>query len=173
MASVGLFSEVPVEKVEKVLMDYQSKTSVKLCEILLKQYWKINAVVENATEDYIKHINGTTAGIVIGDRALQQRMISHYVYDLGEAWKAMTGLPFVFAAWIANKKLPGPFITSFNEANAVGLKNIEAVIQENVCSVYDLRTYYTRNISFDLTDAKKKGLEYFLYLLRNSNSKLH
>ncbi|MEP7319377.1 MAG: MqnA/MqnD/SBP family protein, partial [Panacibacter sp.] len=41
VASVCLFSEVPMEKIEKVLLDYQSKTSVNLAKILLKAYWKI------------------------------------------------------------------------------------------------------------------------------------
>src|ERR1044072_4457664 len=51
VASVCLFSEVPIEKVEKVLLDYQSWTSVSLCKILLKQFWKISPVLEDATEN--------------------------------------------------------------------------------------------------------------------------
>ena len=78
----------------------------------------------------------------------------------------MTGLPFVFAAWIANKQLPKTFIEGFNKANAVGFANLDAVIAENVFDAYDLRTYYTTNISFQLTQEKCKGMEKFLALLR-------
>lgn len=166
VASVCLFSEVPVEKIEKVLLDYQSRTSVNLCKVLLKHYWKLSPVLEDAGEDYREHIKGTTAGVVIGDRALQQRKISPFIYDLAGTWKAMTGLPFVFAAWIANKKLPNDFIASFNKANAVGLHDLPAVIEENNFDAYDLKTYYTKNISFILNDRKLEGMNKFLELLK-------
>jgi chorismate dehydratase len=165
VASVCLFSEAPIEKIETVLLDYQSRTSVNLCKILLRHYWKKEVVLEVAKEDFRSHINGTTAGVVIGDRALEQRKISPYIYDLAGTWKAMTGLPFVFAAWIANKKLPENFIHLFNQANAVGLQNIDAVIAENEFAAYSLETYYTQNISYLLTDDKRKGLDRFLELL--------
>ena len=116
VASVCLFSEVPIHKVEKVLLDYQSRTSVQLAKILLKEYWKVDPVAEDAKEDFREHIYGTTAGLVIGDRALEQRKKSAYIYDLGEAWKNFTDLPFVFAAWISNKNLDKNFIKEFNEA---------------------------------------------------------
>ncbi len=165
VASVCLFSEVPLEKIEKVLLDYQSKTSVSLAKILLRDYWKIDPLLEDAKEDYISDIKGTTAAVVIGDRALAQRKVSPYIYDLAAAWKAFTGLPFVFAAWIANKKLPDEFISLFNEANAEGLKNIAEVITLNKNAVYDLGIYYSNNISYNLNDKKKEGMKLFLELL--------
>jgi len=167
VASVCLFSDVPLNKIERVLLDYQSKTSVNLCKVLLKHYWKINPVLEDAKEDFREHIQGTTAGVVIGDRALEQRLTSPYIYDLAAAWQQFTGLPFVFAAWIANKKLPESFCTLFNEANAVGLNELDKVVAENPYSVYDLNTYFGKNISYRLTEEKRKGLEQFLSLLRD------
>ncbi len=165
VASVCLFSDVPMEKIETILLDYQSRTSVNLCKILLKHYWKINPVLQDAKEDFRNHIQGTTAGVVIGDRALAQRQQSKYIYDLAGAWKAFTGLPFVFAAWIANKKLPPDFCNEFNKANSVGLQHLNNVIKENPFAAYLLQTYYTQNISYDLTDEKRKGLHLFLELL--------
>src|SRR5438067_271216 len=47
VASVCMFSEAPLEKIERVLLDYQSRTSVDLCKVLLKHYWKIFPVLEN------------------------------------------------------------------------------------------------------------------------------
>jgi len=166
VASVCLFSEVPVNKIEKVLLDYQSRTSVNLCKVLLKHYWKIGPRIEEAKENYISEIKGTTAGVVIGDRALNQRKVSPYIYDLAGSWKAMTGLPFVFATWIANKKLPADFITLFNEANKLGLLHINEVIAENPCPVYDLQTYYATNISYTLDEQKLKGMKQFLQYLK-------
>jgi chorismate dehydratase len=168
VASVCLFSDVPLDKIERVLLDYQSKTSVNLCKVLLKHYWKINPVLENAKEDFREQIQGTTAGVVIGDRALEQRLSSPYIYDLAEAWQQFTGLSFVFAAWIANKKLPESFCTLFNKANAVGLNELDKVVAENPYNVYDLNTYFSKNISYHFTTEKRKGLERFLQLLNEA-----
>lgn len=165
VASVCLFSEVPIDKIERVLLDYQSNTSVNLAKILLKYYWKNNVVFEDAKEDFREHINGTTAGVVIGDRALQQRKISAYVYDLATAWKNFTNLPFVFAAWVANKHLPENFITEFNNANSLGLQHIDEIVAENNFADYDLKKYYTQNISYQLTENKKEALQKFLNFL--------
>jgi chorismate dehydratase len=165
VASVCLFSEVPMEDIETVLLDYQSRTSVNLCKVLLKHYWKKAVVLQDAKKDFRSHIQGTTAGVVIGDRALQQRQTANYIYDLAGAWKAMTGLPFVFAAWVANKQLPEGFVKLFNQANALGLQNLQTVIAENPFAPYSLQTYYTQNISYQLTDQKRQGLAKFLGLL--------
>lgn len=163
VASVCLFSEVPMEQIETVILDYQSRTSVSLARILLKEYWKKEVVFVDASgEDFRKEIKGHVAGVVIGDRALQQRLHSTYIFDLGEAWKAHTGLPFVFAAWVSNKQLPEKFIRGFNEANAKGLLHLDAVIKENPFAVFDLKKYFGSYISYELTKEKKKGLELFL-----------
>jgi len=165
VASVCLFSDVPLEKIERVFLDYQSRTSVNLCKVLLKYHWKVSPVLEDAKEDFREHIRDTTAGVVIGDRALEQRLTSPYIYDLAEAWQQFTGLPFVFAAWIANKELPESFCKLFNEANAVGLNELEKVVAENPYKIYDLKTYFSKNISYDLTELKRRGLEKFLQLI--------
>ncbi len=166
VASVCLFSDVELDKVEKILLDYQSRTSVALCKVLLKNYWKRNIVLEDAKQDFSEEIKGTTAGVLIGDRALRQRKKSKYIYDLGSEWEKFTGLPFVFATWISNKKLPEDFIDLFNEKNGEGLKNIDAVIKENNFAEYDLHTYYTYNISYTLTAEKLKGMHLFLELMQ-------
>ena len=162
VGSVCLFSEVPLGKIRKVLLDYQSRTSVELAKILFKEYWKIHPELIDAGEDFRKDIRENVAGVIIGDRALEQRVKSTYKYDLGEAWKNLTGLPFVFAAWISNKKLDDSFITQFNEANSIGAQNINEVLKQINYSVFDLHEYYTRFIRYDLDDAKRKGMDLFL-----------
>jgi chorismate dehydratase len=162
VASVCLFSEKPLEEVDKILLDYQSRTSVQLAKILLKEYWKMNPLLEDAKEDFREHIIDKTAGLVIGDRALEQRKTSKYIYDLGEAWKNFTGLPFVFAAWVSNKKLDQDFVDEFNEANKNGLQSLDAVLSENQYNNFNLREYYTKYISYHLDDEKRKGLDLFL-----------
>jgi chorismate dehydratase len=167
VASVALFSQVPMDQIEKVYLDYQSRTSVALAKILFKQYWKKEVEFLTATEDYISQIKGNTAGIIIGDRALASLDKYEYIYDLGSAWKAYTGLPFVFAAWVANKPLPEEFMEAFDAANAYGLDKLDEVIALIPASqqVYDLHKYYTDNISYELTDEKRAGLAKFLEAL--------
>ena len=166
VASVCVFSEVELNKIDTVLLDYQSKTSVALCKVLLKYYWKKDIELVDAKSDFSNEIKGSTAGLLIGDRALQQRSTSRYIYDLAGEWKAFTSLPFVFAAWIANKQLPAEFIQLFNEKNADGVNNIDAVLNDISCDFYDLKTYYTQNISYGLNKSKLQGMHLFLQLLQ-------
>ena len=162
VATVCLFSEVPLEQIETVLLDYQSRTSVMLVQYLFKFYWKLQPVFVNAATDFIQHIKGTTAAVVIGDRAFAQRTVSAYCFDLSLAWKSHTGLPFVFAAWVSNKPLSYRFIQAFNEANKTGITQLDEVIKQNPYSVFDLRKYYTQYIQYKLDNKKRAGLKLFL-----------
>lgn len=167
--TVSLFSDVPVEQIEKVILDYQSFSSVNLCKVLLKNYWKKEVVFEDANENYIAEIKGTTAGVIIGDRVFEQKQSSNcqeYIYDLAEEWTKFTGLPFMMAAWIANKALPEKFIEDFNEANKLGLENIDAVVAENPYPHYDLKKYFEEDISYKITEHKKEALQLFLKLIK-------
>lgn len=165
VASVCIFSMVPMEAIETVYLDYQSRTSVKLAQLLLEKLWKKIVVYKPATENYIDYINGTTAGVIIGDRALKQLTNFEYIYDLADGWKQLTGLPFVFAAWVANKQLPEDFRAAFNAANAEGLLHIDEVVAANPFPYYNLHTYYTQNIHYLLDADKKKGMELFLDMI--------
>ena len=169
VASVALFSQVPVEQIEKLYLDYQSRTSVQLAKLLLSKYWNKEVEFLIATEGYINKISGITAGVIIGDRALASLNIFEHVYDLGLAWKAYTGLPFVFAAWVANKPIPSTFMKAFDVANEYGLKHLDEVIALIPASeqVFDLHKYYTENISYEFTPEKREGLEMFLKLIQS------
>jgi chorismate dehydratase len=157
-----------MDQIEKVYLDYQSRTSVALAKILFKQHWNKEVEFLIATEGYINEISGTTAGIIIGDRALASLDRFEHIFDLGLAWKACTGLPFVFAAWVANKPIPAAFMEAFDVANGYGLKHLNEVISLIPANeqVYDLHKYYTENISYELTPEKRKGLERFLEIIK-------
>lgn len=168
VASVCLFSDVPIQDIETVLLDYQSRTSVALLKILLADHWKVTPRLIDTASDYRSSIRGNTAGLVIGDRSFEQRKHSQYVYDLGEAWKQYTALPFVFAAWISIKRLDEYFIREFNDANRFGVENIKNVIESTPYHLFNMEEYFTRHVSYDLNAEKKKGLRHFLRLL-NAN----
>lgn len=167
IASVCLFSEVPMSSIKTVLLDYQSRSSVALLKWLMKEYWGIHPeIVQASDENYRDEIKGTTAGLVIGDRALEQRKISTYIYDLGSEWRAITGLPFVFAAWVSVKPLPEDFIRVFDAANEEGLSHIDEIVASLDYPTYDLRKYYTLHLSYNLDERKREGMETFLRYIR-------
>ena len=169
VASVALFSQVPIDEIKSIYLDYQSRTSVQLLKILLAQFWKKEVEFLAATEGYIDQISGTTAGLIIGDRALDNLYKFPYMYDLGLAWKQHTGLPFVFAAWVANQPIPAEFMAAFDAANGYGLAHLEEVISLIPANeqVYDLHKYYTENISYVYDEEKKLGLNAFLNLIKS------
>ena len=78
----------------------------------------------------------------------------------------MTGLPFVFAAWISNKPLDAGFLAEFDEANRVGILHIEEVVAENPYPIFDLHDYFTKHLDYALDEPKRRGLEKFLSYLR-------
>ena len=162
VASVCVFSNAPLKEIKTILLDYQSRSSVALLKVLIKDYWKISPQLIEAAPGFEEKIDGTTAALIIGDRALALRKKYKFVYDLGGAWKQMTKLPFVFAAWVANKKLPDSFIDQFNKTTSEGLNHFDEIIATTECDYYDLDYYYHFNISYTLDAQKKKGLEYFL-----------
>ncbi|HRF41558.1 MAG TPA: ABC transporter substrate-binding protein, partial [Saprospiraceae bacterium] len=87
-----------------------------------------------------------------------------YIYDLGEAWLAHTGLPFVFAAWVSNSPLPEEFIEPFNAALQDGLRQIPELmfLLPSSAPGFDLHAYFTENISYELDAPKRKAMGMFL-----------
>ncbi len=165
VASVCLFSDVPLEEIRSILLDYQSRTSVALLKVLLKNHWKITPELINAEKGFEQQISGNRAGLVIGDRAFVQRNHSKYIYDLGQVWKDFTGLPFVFAVWASNKPVSDAFSEAFNEATGKGFDFLDAIVAAIPPISYDLKKYYTENISYTLDGQKKAALQQFHQLL--------
>jgi len=162
VASVCLFSDVPLHEIKSVYLDYQSRTSVALLKILLKELYKISPELLPAEPGFESKIKNNVAGLVIGDRAFKQRKISKFSFDLSSGWKTLTGLPFVFAAWIANKKLPQSFVSEFNNAIKFGIQNLDSVVADNYYENYNIETYFKQNIKYDFDEEKRKGLDLFL-----------
>jgi chorismate dehydratase len=168
VASVCLFSDVPFADIKTILLDYQSRTSVALLKVLLKEHWKILPELVAGDTGFENSIGGTVAGLVIGDRALLQRGRHKYIYDLGHAWKELTGLPFVFAAWVSNKALPQSFCDDFNEATATGLNHIEEIVAKNPFAAFDLADYYNNCIKFRINSGMREALTLFLTKLNSA-----
>ena len=168
--TVCIYSHCPIHSIEEIYLDHHSRTSVELTQILLQHYWKIKPRTIQAKDGYIEAIQGTTAGLVIGDRTIGLEQRFPYVYDLGAIWQDFTGLPFVFAAWVTTKKLPFSFVNQFNIALQRGLAEIPQLIHllPSAKDNFDLTTYFTKYISYDLDDRKKEALSLFLSYFKES-----
>ena len=167
--TVLLLSDVPLNEISSILLDYQSRTSINLIKILAHKFWDIKPRWIDAAPGFESDINDTIAGVVIGDRAFSLQKKYKYVFDLSEEWHKMTSLPFVFATWIANKPINQGFIRDFNKALQFGLDNLDNVITEyNINfpnSPIDLKDYLTQNIDFYLDNKKKESIKLFYDLL--------
>lgn len=163
--TVVLASQVPLSEIRTIVLDYQSRTSVRLVQILANCYWQLSPKWKIGKPGYIQQdIMGTAAGVIIGDRVFEAESTFRYIYDLGEEWQKMTGLDFVFACWVANKTIDPEFISEFNQALRYGQSHLPVVISENQ-SFYpecNLDEYFRDNILFDFDNSKRKGLELFL-----------
>ena len=163
VASVAVFSQVPMGEIETVILDYQSRTSAKLCKLLFEKHWKQSVkFIDAKDEHYIQDIKGTTAGLIIGDRALAFRGKSNYIYDLGLGWKEMTGLPFVFAVWVSLAKVDKEFAINFSREIGKGVSEVDKINVGLNNMEYDLYYYLTKNISFDFNQKKQEGIKFFL-----------
>lgn len=155
--SVFIYSEKPIEAVESLRLDSQSRTSNALARILLRHYWKNETVVtvEGEADAYVE----------IGDRTFGKQHAHPYVYDLAWHWREFTGLPFTFAVWVANKPLTPSFIQAFNDALAYGLSQREVLIDQLPARIdFDYRQYLMENIDYLYNDEKKAAVATFLKL---------
>lgn len=172
VGSVCLFSQAPMEDITTVLLDYQSRTSVALVQILFREYWKKEVLFEAATGNFQERIAGSTAAVVIGDRAFDMLNKAAYVYDLGGAWKQHTGMPFVFAVWAANFKPDAGFTERFNNACGIGFNHLpEIIAKANVPAHYpSLVHYFTQNIQYHFGEEQERAMNNFLARLNDAGN---
>ena len=168
--SVMLYSDVELKQIKNILLDNQSRTSVLLTKVLATHFWKISPEFINANDGYETLISENTAGVVIGDRTFALENKFKFTYDLAEEWNKFTGLPFVFACWVANRQLVPEFIKAFDQALEFGIHCIDDVINGSTTTTVSkiiVRDYLKHNISYPFDEQKKLGLEKFLFLSRS------
>ncbi len=158
--SVFIFSNVPVEEIKTVKLDSQSRTSNNLAKVLLKFYYKQEVT-------YTTDLDAETDAIVlIGDRTFGKKAEFAFSYDMGEEWMKFTGLPFVYAAWVANKTIPQSFVDDFNAALKFGVDNRNILLEQLPQSpLFDMEDYLMHKLDFELTDKKREALALFLSYL--------
>ncbi len=167
VGSVFLFSKVPLNEITTIYLDYQSRTSVRLLQVLLEYFWKKKVEFIPAFPGYEDQINDNIAGLIIGDRAFSAIDHFPYRYDLASAWSSYTGLPFVFAVWAGSNSLKDAFLEEFNAALFNGLDLRERIISEKAQSLGHaemLRNYLYNSILYHIGPEEKVGMDFFLKL---------
>lgn len=158
--SVFIFSDKPIEEINTIALDIQSRTSNNLAKVLLKNYWRLKPdMVLNETAD---------AFVQIGDRTFGKKNDYAFSYDLAEEWEKFSGLPFVFAVWAANKKISDRFILDFNTALKYGLDNRLDVIKTiPPRNNFDVGEYLMNKIDYKLDNRKLEALKMFHQLIND------
>lgn len=171
--TVGIYADQPIETLTGLYLDHHSRTSVALSKVLLRDYWNLAPELIPASDGYIDKIGGSVGGVVIGDRTIGLEDRFKYFYDLGNAWYEFKQLPFVFAAWVSNKELPAAFLKSFNQALRTGVEAIPQLMYllTTPSEQFDLQSYFTQNINYELDAPKRKALEIFLEILSEKSVK--
>ena len=155
--SVFIFSSVPAAEIKTLKLDAHSRTSNNLAKVLLKFYWKQQ--VEFTTDQSAE----TDAIVLIGDRTFGKKEDYAYAYDMGEEWKNLTGLPFMYAAWVANKEIDQSFKAELNAALKFGLDHRKEVLESlPLTPNFDLEDYLYHKLQFEVTPDRKKAMELFL-----------
>jgi chorismate dehydratase len=171
--SVLLFSRKPILEIETVALDTSSRTSVALLRIILADVYGLRPTWGTHGPDLDAMLEKNHAALLIGDPALEARKTAAekglIVLDLAAAWTKLTGLPFVFAAWVTRRGLaPSRAIELakiLNAARDEGLANIDEIVRTNpiatTISPAEIRSYLTESIEHSLTNKHRAGLEEF------------
>ncbi len=163
--TVAVFAEQKIETLQKIHLDYHSRTSVELLKILLKEYWLLpNIELIPSSEQFEKNIHDTSAALMIGDKTFPLLNKIPFQYDLATAWNDMTGLPFAFAVWVAKPHVTDAWANKLNKALQFGIQHrttlIEELNQKN--KTVDWQDYYFNCISYELDDLKRTAMNLFL-----------
>ncbi len=173
--SVLLFSRLPIDQLDNhaIGLTAESDTSVNLLKIIMAKGYGFTNRFERTTLPLAEALGSFSALLLIGDTALKERERGGelYVYDLGELWRALTGLPFVFALWIVTREAAE---TKGQEVRLLGRQLLAA--KERAYETYgeiaegcrDMAWLgraglvdYWRTISYDLTPQHIAGVRRF------------
>jgi chorismate dehydratase len=173
VASVTIFAARPMADVRSIALDTSSRTSVALVRVLCQRLFRISPTLESRGPNLDDMLSHCDAALIIGDKALFQepaagepapRVVEKI--DLGEAWRQLTGLPFVYAFWAG----PPPALTPDDvrvlvRARDEGVRRPEALAREYLAGTprwQALGAEYLRdNIKYYLGDREREGLELF------------
>lgn len=179
--TVRLFSDVPFERVERIHADSDSRTSIVLAQVLLARLHGVRPeVVRFDAREGVAEEGGGSADLwpetllLIGDKVVTSHPpAGRYPHqmDLGEAWRELTGLPFVYAAWTcraseADSPRIGEIASVLDRArrrNAMRLGWLAARrAPEHRWPTPLAHEYLTRLLRYEVNDRAREGVARFL-----------
>jgi chorismate dehydratase len=179
--SVVLAARCPIEEARAVTLDNSSRTSQALVRILFaRRYGATPVFTERAPDPAVSCANmfeGSDAALVIGDPAMRLEaraaQLGLRIYDLAEEWRALTGLPFVFAVWAAREGAvpdePGS-APDFLAAKREGIAHDEEIAARYAAELdlpqAELLGYLRENVNYDLDEDNLAGLRHYFRLAR-------
>ena len=191
LPDLAIASDGPVESVlflsrvrpaelsgKAVLLNKDSLTSIFLVKILLKRRFGVSPRYLHAEAQSASSLPNHIAGmLMIGDPALRARGQLPYTLDLGQGWKELTGLPFVFAIWAVRRDfyLDHPEETRRLHHALLRSKGYSIARLDEICDAVHLRvglspeacaTYLKERLSFDLTPRHLEGMRHFFTMLQ-------
>jgi chorismate dehydratase len=169
VASVALYSRRSIEDIRHVALDTSSRTSVALIQILCRHRFSINPRFVPHGPDLAAMTEACDAALLIGDPAFDaaHEALGLRKIDLGEEWTAMTGLPFVYAAWTGR---PGAadanVVSALQRAQVEGLASTDAIAAEygrgDAARAAKAAAYLRDNVKYELGKEEAAGLQLFL-----------
>lgn len=161
--TVLLLSNSPLQKINKIHLDYQSRTSVVLLKILCKFFWDIQPEFVQSSPGYEQNISENEGGLVIGDRCFRIANTFKYQYDLSYEWKIFTQLPFVFATWVSNKSKVHPLEGELLNAFDFGVDNKMIALESRTDFAFSdlVSNYVSQIIIYRLTEKHFQAMKLF------------
>ncbi len=173
--SVLLFSRRPIERLggQTILASRETHTSVTLMRLFFQQYyampvqWRTGSATAEVNSE-----NPPEAFLAIGDEALRLRRHNAYPYvlDLAELWTTWTGLPFVFALWVVERKVleqvvlaesPAALLSRSRDFGAAHMDTILAVAQQRYNMTKEELQEYFAGLHYSLGAEEQAGLQLF------------
>lgn len=155
--TVALLSSSSLENIHTIYLDNHSRTSVQLVRILARELW---GIAPRWVDNIPNEIGDNEAIVAIGDKVFALQTQFAYKWDLSEHWQRLTGLPFVFAAWVARTAEGESIEQELNSALEYGIEHIA----ESITADYDYPSaykYLTENIQFRLDEPKRRAMKLF------------
>lgn len=160
--TVGVFSDVSIEDIERVYLDADSRTSVILVKILFEKLGFSNIEWIHGlpkSETAIPHKSGI---LTIGDKVFSFEGKHKNFFDLGALWKNTFKLPFAFAVFVCRPGMDPALIEELNEILKNGINGIPDMEFPDNPHIHDLASYFKENISYHLDEDKKKAIKLFM-----------
>lgn len=169
IASVALYTRVPVAEIRRLALDTSSRTSVALIKVLSRHRFKIDPEFVPHGPDLAAMTTVCDAGLLIGDPAFDadHAALGLTKIDLGEQWTAMTGLPFIYAAWTGRPGVVTPDdVRALQAAQDEGVQSVDAIAREyggdDPRVVARAAAYLRDNVRYGLGPQEAAGLQLFL-----------